>query len=87
MGTRAGDVDPGAILHVMERTGMSPADVRRELNEQSGLLGLSGKTADMRALLALERRGMRRRRLRSTCSVGVRGTMWLRTWPSSVVWM
>ncbi len=57
MGTRAGDVDPGAILHVMERTGMSPADVRRELNEQSGLLGLSGKTADMRALLALERKG------------------------------
>jgi len=57
MGTRSGDVDPGAILHVMERSGMSAADVRRELNEQSGLLGLSGQTADMRELLALERSG------------------------------
>jgi len=54
MGTRSGDVDPGAILHVMERGGMSPADVRRELNERSGLLGLSGRTADMRELLSLE---------------------------------
>lgn len=57
MGTRSGDVDPGAILHVMERSGMSPADVRRELNAQSGLLGLSGRTADMRELLALELSG------------------------------
>ncbi len=57
MGTRSGDVDPGAILHAMERGGMSPADVRRELNEQSGLLGLSGRTADMRELLSLERDG------------------------------
>ncbi|MGA2709814.1 MAG: acetate/propionate family kinase [Steroidobacteraceae bacterium] len=57
MGTRSGDVDPGAILHVMERSGMSAADVRRELNEHSGLLGLSGQSADMRELLELERRG------------------------------
>ncbi len=57
MGTRSGDLDPGAILHVMERSGMSPADVRRELNEQSGLLGLSGQTADMGELLALEHKG------------------------------
>ncbi len=57
MGTRCGDVDPGAILHVMERGGMSPAEVSRELNERSGLLGLSGRTADMRELLSLERGG------------------------------
>lgn len=57
MGTRSGDIDPGAILYVMERSGMSPADMRRELNEHSGLLGLSGQTADMRELLALERSG------------------------------
>ena len=57
MGTRSGDVDPGAILHVMERSGMSPAEMRRELNEQSGLLGLSGRTADMGELLALEQEG------------------------------
>jgi acetate kinase len=54
MGTRSGDVDPGALLYVLERAGMSTADMRRELNEKSGLLGLSGRTADMRELLALE---------------------------------
>lgn len=56
MGTRCGDIDPGAILYAMERSGMSAAEVRRELNTQSGLLGLSGQTADMRELLALEQR-------------------------------
>jgi acetate kinase len=57
MGTRSGDVDAGAILYVMERTAMSVAAMRRALNEQSGLLGLSGRTADMRELLELERAG------------------------------
>ncbi|HEY0767988.1 MAG TPA: acetate/propionate family kinase [Steroidobacteraceae bacterium] len=57
MGTRSGDVDPGALLYVMERTGMSAAEMRRELNAESGLLGLSSRTADMRELLALEQRG------------------------------
>ena len=53
MGTRSGDVDPGALLYVMERTGMTAAQMRRELNADSGLLGLSGRSADMRELLAL----------------------------------
>jgi acetate kinase len=57
MGTRSGDVDPGAVLFVMERTGMSADAVRRTLNEQSGLLALSGRTSDMRQLLELERMG------------------------------
>jgi acetate kinase len=57
MGTRSGDVDPGALLYVLERAGMSAADMRRELNEKSGLLGLSGRTADMRELLVLEQQG------------------------------
>jgi acetate kinase len=57
MGTRSGDVDPGALLYVMERAGMSVADMRRELNENSGLIGLSGRTADMRELLVLEQQG------------------------------
>lgn len=57
MGTRSGDVDPGALLYVMEQTGMSAAEMGRELNEASGLLGLSGKSADMRELLILERGG------------------------------
>jgi len=57
MGTRSGDVDPGALLYVMERTGMTAAQMRRELNADSGLLGLSGRSADMRELLALGERG------------------------------
>jgi acetate kinase len=54
MGTRSGDFDPGAMLYVMGQTGMTPDAMRRELNENSGLLGLSGRSADMRELLALE---------------------------------
>jgi acetate kinase len=57
MGTRSGDIDPGALLYVMEEAGLSPAQMRRELNAESGLLGLSGTTADMRELLALQQRG------------------------------
>jgi acetate kinase len=57
MGTRAGDIDAGAVLHVLERTGMSAAAMRDVLNQESGLLGLSGATADMRELLRLEAAG------------------------------
>jgi acetate kinase len=57
MGTRSGDLDPGALLYVMERAGLSPADASRALNQESGLLGLSGRTADMHELLTLERSG------------------------------
>ena len=57
MGTRCGDIDPGALLFMMERTGMTPGEMRGELNEASGLLGLSERTADVRELLALERDG------------------------------
>ena len=57
MGTRSGDVDAGAVLYVMERSGLSPAEMGRELNQKSGLLGLSGRSADMSELLERERGG------------------------------
>jgi len=57
MGTRSGDVDAGALLYVMETEGLSPEAMRRALNERSGLLGVSGGSADMRELLALEAKG------------------------------
>lgn len=57
MGTRSGDLDPGALLHVMERAGLSPADMRVALNTDSGLKGLSGGCADMRELLRREHQG------------------------------
>jgi acetate kinase len=57
MGTRSGDIDPGALLYMLEHGGMSVEEIRSELNSASGLLGLSGRSADMRELLALEQEG------------------------------
>jgi acetate kinase len=57
MGTRSGDIDP-AILPFLERVrGMKLADIDTMLNKKSGLLGLSGLSNDMRALLAAEAEG------------------------------
>jgi len=50
MGTRCGDMDPGVILYLFEQRGMSPQEVQKIIYEQSGLLGLSGISSDMRVL-------------------------------------
>jgi acetate kinase len=52
MGTRSGALDPGIVLHLIEQRGMSAREVEKMLYERSGLLGLSGISADMRTLLA-----------------------------------
>lgn len=52
MGTRPGALDPEVLLYWMEHEGMGVAEVRRELYKNSGLLGVSGLSADMRELLA-----------------------------------
>ncbi|MBI4881188.1 MAG: acetate kinase [Planctomycetes bacterium] len=57
MGTRPGDFDPAIILYLMKDRAMSADDVNRMLNKQSGLLGLSGKTNDMREIEAGARDG------------------------------
>jgi acetate kinase len=51
MGTRAGDVDPGVLLFLMRQSGLSAEDVDRMLNKESGLLGVSGVSNDMRDVL------------------------------------
>lgn len=51
MGTRSGDLDPALPLRLQALTGMSAQDVEDLLNSRSGLLGLSGRSADMRDLL------------------------------------
>ncbi len=51
MGTRAGDLDPGAILHLMRHRGMTLEEVDRMLNKESGLKGISGRSNDMREVL------------------------------------
>jgi acetate kinase len=50
MGTRSGQLDPGVILHFLDR-GMSAEEITALLYKQSGLLGLSGLSHDMRTLL------------------------------------
>lgn len=51
MGTRSGDLDPAIIEFVAAKEGLSAQEVETLLNKQSGLLGLSGLTNDMRELL------------------------------------
>jgi acetate kinase len=51
MGTRTGAIDPGAILALMRDHGMTASEVETLLYRNSGLLGLSGLTSDMRKLL------------------------------------
>ena len=50
MGTRCGAIDPGVVLHLLSQEGMSIAEVERLLYTQSGLLGVSGVSSDMRTL-------------------------------------
>jgi acetate kinase len=52
MGTRSGDLDPAILDYVAAKEGMSLPEVETMLNKQSGLLGISGLTHDMRELLA-----------------------------------
>lgn len=51
MGTRSGDVDPGALLYLLAQKKTPVEELDRLLNKKSGLLGVSGTTADMRDLL------------------------------------
>jgi acetate kinase len=63
MGTRCGDVDPAALLYVMGRDDLDAAEASALMNKQSGLLGLSGLSPDMRTLLEAEEKGDGRARL------------------------
>jgi acetate kinase len=55
MGTRCGNLDPGVILHLMETKSLSVKDMTRMLYKESGLLGVSGISQDMRTLLASDK--------------------------------
>jgi len=52
MGTRAGSLDPGVVLYLIDERGMDTRAVEKLLYQQSGLLGVSGIASDMRTLLA-----------------------------------
>lgn len=51
MGTRSGDIDPGLLLHLQIRHGMTRAELEDLLTRRSGLLGLSGVSRDMRVVI------------------------------------
>jgi len=54
MGTRCGAIDPGVILYLMDQRGMDARAIESLIYNQSGLLGVSGVSSDMRTLLASE---------------------------------
>jgi acetate kinase len=51
MGTRCGSIDPGVILYLMDQRGMDARAIEKLIYNQSGLLGVSGVSSDMRTLL------------------------------------
>jgi acetate kinase len=57
MGTRSGSVDPGILLHLEQHLGLDSAELEHALNHESGLLGVSGVSADMREVLAAAESG------------------------------
>lgn len=64
MGTRSGDFDPSALQQLMHKTGMSIDDAVDMLNHESGLLGISGISSDMRDLIeSKEKRAKLARRI------------------------
>ena len=52
MGTRSGSLDPGVLLFLFDEFGLSVREIERLLYQESGLLGMSGLSSDMRELLA-----------------------------------
>jgi acetate kinase len=63
MGTRSGSIDPSIVLHVQQHQGLTPDQVETALNRESGLLGVSAISADMRQVLVAAREGNQRARL------------------------
>ena len=61
MGTRSGDIDPAIIFHLARQHGYSLGDLDMLLNKESGLLGLSGLSNDMRELIAAAQTNKRAR--------------------------
>ncbi len=57
MGSRSGDIDPSAVTYLMEKLNMKPQEMADFLNKQSGVLGVSGISSDMREVEAAEREG------------------------------
>ena len=63
MGSRSGDIDASAVTYIMEKLGLQPQEMAEYLNKQSGVLGISGVSSDMREVEAAAADGNSRARL------------------------
>lgn len=63
MGTRVGDIDPGALVYMMNKHNLSPAELQKIINKESGVLGVSEISSDMRELEAAVAKGDERAKL------------------------
>jgi acetate kinase len=63
MATRSGAIDPSIVLHVQQHHGLTPGQVESALNRESGLLGVSGVSADMRQVMAAAKDGHKQAQL------------------------
>jgi acetate kinase len=63
MGTRSGSVDPGILTYLMKQKGLSGRRLDEILNRESGLLGISGISGDLRQILAAVKAGHERAKL------------------------
>ena len=54
MSTRSGDLDPGVLIYLLGKKGLSATDLNQLVNRQAGLLGVSGISSDVKDLLEIE---------------------------------
>ncbi len=66
MGTRPGSLDPGILTFVQRKHGLGAEDLERILNHESGLMGISGLSADLRTLQMKSKEGHKRAQLALT---------------------
>ena len=55
MATRVGEIDPGAVIYLADKLRLNTRKLEEYFNEKCGLLGLSGKSEDIRELIKFER--------------------------------
>jgi len=63
MGTRSGDFDPAIVFYMMNKTGLSSAEIEKILNKKSGVLGISGQYIDRRDIQKAAAEGDKRSQL------------------------
>ncbi len=66
MGSRSGDIDPSAVTYIMEKLNLQPQEMSDYLNKQSGVLGISGVSSDMRDVEKAAKEGNKMAQLAET---------------------